>query len=388
MNCGYSFNQSKKCPLCNEIQENHNKFCINCGYDFSKSNKSSGEIRKFKFLANQEHNLTECPNCNVKILKNSEYCHECGSKIIGSTIATKEAFDDDISELEALYKKSVSEKYSPNFKFAYVIFLDSYGGRFLKSKEREYNITEDDLNAQAIKDDFISPASPLLSAQKSTVADLKEILKAHDLKVSGKKDELIERLGDNLSLEELEEIFPEKSYELSDKGRDFIDENDYILFYDDNYYLKRVFTPNEFEMIFRDGKYSSKEEMCNLIIDKIESKNNMDIFDIESLIVLYKAINDQFNLLDNYFKLFIYSINSNRNYTDPDEFNALYSLLHSLSLDIDDLKNRFHESYTNFNIMELRVPEKDSFTYLLKLFSGMNMYEIEAEINQKFFAFD
>ena len=141
-------------------------------------------------------------------------------------------------------------------------------------------------------------------------------------------------------------------------------------------------------MIFKDKDYSSKEEMCNMIIEKLEQKQNMDIYDVESLIILYGAVNDQLNLLDNYLKVFLYSINSNMNYSDPDEMNALYSLLHSLSLDIDDLKSRFHNIYSNFRLLELKIPEKDSFTFLLKLFSGVNIYEIENEVNQKFFAFD
>ena len=389
INCGYSFKQGKTCPACKQSQESDSRFCTNCGYDFTnKARQPSTRMRKFKFLANQEHNLTSCPHCNEDILKNAKYCHKCGGKISDLSSATAEAFGDDISELEALYKRSVSEKYSPNFKFAYVIFLDSYGQRFLKSTEREYKITENDLNTQAIKDGFLTQASPLASAQKMKMADLKEILKAHDIKVSGKKDELIERLGDNLSVEELEEIFPEKSYELSSEGQEFIDENDYVLFYEENYYLKRAFIPNEFEMIFKDKDYSSKEEMCSLIIEKLEAKKNMDIYDVESLIILYGAINDQIKLLDNYLKVFLFSINSGMNYADPDKMNALYSLLHSLSLDIDDLKNRFHEVYSNFSLLELKIPEKDSFTFLLKLFSGVNIYEIEDEVNRKFFAFD
>ena len=75
-------------------------------------------------------------------------------------------------------------------------------------------------------------------------------------------------------------------------------------------------------------------------------------------------------------------------YSNQDEMNALYSLLHSLSLDIDDLKNRFHNVYINFNLIELKISERDSFTFLLKLFSGTSIYEFEQEVNQKFFAFD
>ena len=76
INCGESLSQDKTCPVCHQKQEEDNKFCINCGYDFdNKVKQSSSEIRKFKFLANQEHNLTQCPNCDESILKDAKYCH-------------------------------------------------------------------------------------------------------------------------------------------------------------------------------------------------------------------------------------------------------------------------------------------------------------------------
>lgn len=52
-----------------------------------------------------------------------------------------------------------------------------------------------------------------------TVPELKAILSEHELKVSGKKGELVYRLVENLSEYELKELFPIGVYEITEKGR-------------------------------------------------------------------------------------------------------------------------------------------------------------------------
>lgn len=57
------------------------------------------------------------------------------------------------------------------------------------------------------------------SIELKKVPELKELLAARGLKISGKKSELIQRLTDNISKEELETIFPVRVYEITDAGR-------------------------------------------------------------------------------------------------------------------------------------------------------------------------
>lgn len=61
------------------------------------------------------------------------------------------------------------------------------------------------------------------------VPELKAILSEHKLKVSGRKSELVQRLIDNIPLNELEALFPVRSYEITDKGRSALEE--YSLFF-------------------------------------------------------------------------------------------------------------------------------------------------------------
>ena len=52
-----------------------------------------------------------------------------------------------------------------------------------------------------------------------TIPDLKAVLAEHDLKTTGKKGELVQRLLNNVPIEELESIFPVGKYELTEKGK-------------------------------------------------------------------------------------------------------------------------------------------------------------------------
>lgn len=61
------------------------------------------------------------------------------------------------------------------------------------------------------------------------VPELKALLSDHELKVSGRKSELIQRLIDNIPLDELEALFPVRSYTVTDKGRSALKE--YSLFF-------------------------------------------------------------------------------------------------------------------------------------------------------------
>ena len=56
------------------------------------------------------------------------------------------------------------------------------------------------------------------SIELKTIPDLKAVLSDKELKTSGKKGELVQRLLDNVPPEELEALFPEGVYEITEKG--------------------------------------------------------------------------------------------------------------------------------------------------------------------------
>lgn len=74
------------------------------------------------------------------------------------------------------------------------------------------------------------------SIRQKTVPDLKAILSERGLKVSGKKDELVQRLMDNLPGQELRELFPVGVYEITPAGERALAEYA-IIFENEDYQL-------------------------------------------------------------------------------------------------------------------------------------------------------
>ena len=66
------------------------------------------------------------------------------------------------------------------------------------------------------------------SIKKLTTAEIKEKLKCFSLRVSGKKQELIDRLITNVSMVDLEKYIDKRYYKLTDIGNSEIKQNEYI----------------------------------------------------------------------------------------------------------------------------------------------------------------
>ena len=72
---------------------------------------------------------------------------------------------------------------------------------------------------------------PVKNMQKTKVDDLKEILKKKSLKVTGRKNELIRRIIENHTPEELKSLFPRRIYQPTEQGLKILNENDHIWFF-------------------------------------------------------------------------------------------------------------------------------------------------------------
>ena len=401
------------------------------------------KVKEMKFLVNQEHNLKECPKCGAKILQYDTFCFKCGCEIrkamfdkgfektelksestldinkeskstadelsqLEQQYNENKAAADELSELEKLYSKKVSTRFSPKFKFAYVLYLDEINKNPNKSIKNDYYKSNYDtsltkIKKQAKEDEFIGEGSPLIAAKSATVKDLKKLLKEHDLMVSGTKDELIERLGENLTEEELKEVFPKKVFSVSEKGLEFIEENKYVFYYDKTTPIRSYVEVEEYDSIFDDVNDLSDENIHKLLSDFLEKREEELLskknwagyrYNFMALARVYKDSGNEFKVLDNDFKLFIAGINNFNEYTNHSEpaygyigktySKELVELLHSLSLSIDDLKAKFNDAYGDLKYPELKISKDESLVYLLKLFSGEDIQDLTEEIRSKY----
>lgn len=83
----------------------------------------------------------------------------------------------------------------------------------------QYVVRDVDKSLKSLRDrGFLKVGSLKSAIEKETAVVLKDLLKANNLKVSGKKAELVQRLLDEMPEEKLKAIFMKYTYELTDTG--------------------------------------------------------------------------------------------------------------------------------------------------------------------------
>lgn len=96
--------------------------------------------------------------------------------------------------------------------------------------------------------------------------ELQKILRTYDLKVSGRKSELISRIEENLSIEQIKEVFPENSpksvYVLTKRGEKFLEKYSVHWFK----FEPSNFTVDEFELICKNNPQYSAEEIYYCLV--------------------------------------------------------------------------------------------------------------------------
>lgn len=433
----------EKCPKCGATVLKLDRFCYNCGVNIflsgSHGSDKADSSLKSKDISLQSSNESEDGFMGEAFKEAEKSADEIlngdsGEEVLKAeesvkaeeeplTAALEPLFEppkekekptednstlDELSELEKLYSKKVSSKYSPKFKFAYVLYLNEIKKKPSKELPEDkylqlYDTRVSKLKKQALEDNYIEYGNPLIAAESATVKEIKDVLKEHDLKVSGKKEDLIERLGQSLSEEDLRKAFPKKVLSISDKGNEFIEKNRYIFYYDKTTPLRTHMEVDEYDSIFEDADDLSDENIYALLIDHLIKREDDFImnkkwspyrYNFMILARVYKDSGDEYKVLDCDFKLFIAGINNFSDYTNKSEpfngyvgktySNELIDLMHSLSLTIDELKDRFGQSYDELRYPELKISKEESLLYLLKLFSGEDSEDITSEIRSKY----
>ena len=194
---------------------------------------------------------------SVKLLKSS-FKHSEKSKVDTSTSAKNDTTPNTataVSEpqpkvtqadkLEIKTERIDPDRNTHKLKGSALSYLDSKSLDFWNGKRTNYEVPSyysENLfgqNTMATLDKFLTKGYLKVSGVDKnmslcTVQDLKAVLAEHELKTSGKKQELIQRLLENLSTDELEELFPVGVYQLTEKGAKELEK--YSLYKANDYY--------------------------------------------------------------------------------------------------------------------------------------------------------
>ena len=224
-------------------------------------------------------------------------------------------------------------------------------------------------------------------SKKYTVAQLKELLKENGLKVSGKKQELIERLlpvlGGNSN-----------SYELTDKAKEFIKENEWIDLY---MFALVAFRFEDYETYVASSSEDNVQtalNFCDEIISRALVSNQFLVF-IDALSAkahVYAYDGDYESFLDYDLQRFILGLNQivmdAKTYANYDIINTanIINLKNVLEkFNFGNLKKRFDKIWSKSHVTNITVPKKTSYKILQKALAGEDLDELNFDLREKYF---
>ena len=240
-------------------------------------------------------------------------------------------------------------------------------------------------------------------SKKYTVAELKDILRENGLKVSGKKQELVERVLPVLSDDSAESANDDISYdlELTDKALKFIDDNEWIDLY---MFALVMFRFDDYEAYVNNSSedmIQTAHNFCDDIISKALMANQFLVF-IDALSAkahVFAYDKDYESFLDYDLQRFILGLNpivmDAQTYATYDVVN--YANILNLKnvtekLDFGSLKKRFDKIWAKSHIRNTTVPKKTAYKILQNAFAladeedaGDKIQELNFDLKSKYF---
>lgn len=244
-----------------------------------------------------------------------------------------------------------------------------------------------------VENDYLAGEGGALTAEeiskKYTVADLKELLKENGLKVSGKKQELVERL-----MPVLNEGTISGDYELTQKAKEFLAENEWIDLY---MFALVAFRFEDYDNYVKkegNGSLQTAHKFCDEILSYALMNNQFLVF-IDALSAkahVYAYGGDYESFMDYDLQRFILGLNpimlDSQSYAKYDIVN--YANIINLKnvteeLDLGSLKKRFDRIWVKSHIKNITVPKKTCYKILQKAMDGADIEELNFELREKYF---
>ncbi len=354
----------KFCPYCDEQTDDLGNYCFNCGYTLYDI--SSVDEEEFVYRELWEEKLSYKYSLNGVMEK-------------------KDYFDQE-------YLKIVSISH-----VLYNIELDNYSEEMFEVISDNYNLENIDLRKIMVDEGYLSykmtPENWDMVAQNYKNVELKEILSNHGLKKSGNKRELIERIKNEVSLDEFESDIPE----ITERGYAFQEDYKELLFHEST--LKDYIFDEFLECVNENkGNEELSEEKVLTFLEKhvskaVEARNHEQLVtSLRKKAFFYSRLKDYHKGLWN--EMYIFMANLNMLYIDssyykfykPIEKETRDSLMEfTRILSEDEVKDIFYEVYNQFKEEDLKVSYIDTLDTLKHIFKGFALSSLNNRIRNRYY---
>ena len=317
--------------------------------------------------------ILTCPFCRTENPDYAIFCQECGKKI--KALEYQEIKNDQDNSKD------------DSIDFTYIIFLERADGHhegttFPGYFKYEYGANPNLLLKKALKNDHLSKSKPPYNIEKAKVSEIKEILKKYDLKVSGRKYELIERIKANLTEKQIKEDFPGSYYVLTDKGRKLVKKNEHIIYYHKSKYLG-IISLERYHDLLKDKndepnlKYDIALELLEQYALKQRKNGDWGLYRNSFLAkaTIYEDKNEYELAFNDYLKICILDLsglNNNNMYLPnlislaPGIIKFIKKINSKLKLDTNIMKIRYFKCFEELNLPKTKLSKEQSFKRLIK----------------------
>lgn len=351
-------------------------------------------------------NKTEKQIISLKKKYDKEHIIEEKKKNNTSTNVTTNK-SSEIDELKKEYERNITKsKLTTEEKYTLVLYLNQIKKKPTYTRLMQSNIIGESTDSIKIEEHAFKKGylkEPEDNDKFNTVVncytipELKEVLRKHKLKGSGRKQELIDRLRDNVSMDELNKEFTKKSYTVTDKGQILLNNNPQVNFYGTHF---RHHPLRQYEKFYQKNK--NKGNVKEVAIKYLEHIGKENISKCKWFCYRWQSVreiayiyyeNKEYNKALPYFiELFICEINGwDDNFNSIDYGNPineryvteLINTVNTLRLDINNIESLFNECCDNTKIPLIIIPRKDMFKYFLELVNDEDSDKVNREVTKR-----